>query len=302
MGEKLEQTLAVLNGLVGDYLSRTKNGLATEMALYRAGARVELDAAELRRAYPQATGRVAVLVHGMMCTENVWRFPDGSDYGAKLQAELGVTPLYVRYNSGLPLMTNGAALDALLHALVAAYPVAVEELILIGYSMGGLLVRSACELAREAQRPWLQRVRRAIYLATPHLGAPAERAGRSLVGLLRAIPDPYTRLIADVAGLRSSGIQDLGEARLRADVSDALPLLPGIRHAFVAAALTSDRRLAALLGDSIVPIASATGKTLVHARGQDGSAVTVKVIPERNHLDLAHDAETYAFIKQCCEA
>ena len=34
MSKSLDTTLAVLNGLVGNYLARTKNGLATEMGLF----------------------------------------------------------------------------------------------------------------------------------------------------------------------------------------------------------------------------------------------------------------------------
>ena len=201
----------------------------------------------------------------------------------------------------MPIARNGAALDALLEAVVDAYPLPIEELILVGYSMGGLLVRSACHLASERGASWLGRVERALYLGTPHHGAPAERAGRRLVGLLRAIPDPYTRLIGDIGALRSSGIQDMGDARLHADADAPLVLLPAIRHAFVAGSLSGDRYLAALLGDSIVPVASATARTLVAQHAADAPAVSVTVIPERNHLDLAHDAETYAFIKQHCE-
>jgi triacylglycerol lipase len=301
VGGKLDQTLAVLNGLVGDYLARTDNGLATEMGCYLTGAPLALDAASFARAYAEPTPRVAVFVHGVMCTESIWRFPDGSDYGSKLRAELGISPVYLRYNSGLPLARNGAALCELLPALVAAYPVPIEELILIGYSMGGLLVRCACHLASAQGSAWLALVQRAIYLGTPHLGAPAERAGRALVGLLHAIPDPYTRLIGDIAALRSHGIRDLGDARLHA--SEPVPLLPGIEHAFVAGSLANEPWLAALLGDSLVSIASASGHGLVYASspGSATASVTVKVIPERNHLDLAHDAGTYDFIKQCCE-
>jgi hypothetical protein len=118
---------------------------------------------------------------------------------------------------------------------------------------------------------------------------------------LHAIPDPYTRLIGDIAALRSHGIRDLGNARLHA--SDPVPLLPGIQHAFVAGSLANEPWLAALLGDSLVSIASASGHGLVEASspGSPAVSVTVKVIPERNHLDLAHDAGTYDFIKQCCE-
>jgi pimeloyl-ACP methyl ester carboxylesterase len=314
MGDKLDQTLAVLNGLVGDYLERGGNGLRTHMGCYHRGLPVVLDRAGLARAYPDATGRVALFVHGVMCTETIWRFPDGSDYGQKLQAELGITPVYVRYNSGLPIADNGAALAACLQQLVDAYPVPLEELILIGYSMGGLLVRSACHVASLQGLSWLEHVRRALYVGTPHLGTPAERLGRVVARVLRAIPDPYTRLVGEIGDLRSAGIKDLGDADLRhedrAAVSGRLSLrdprhpvalLPGIRHALVAGTLSDDpTNLAAFFGDSIVPVTSATA----YVNSGETSPLDprdVKVLPGRSHLDLPHDAEVYDFIRKFCE-
>src|SRR6185436_16834441 len=90
-----------------------------------------------------------------------------------------------------------------------------EELILIGYSMGGLLVRGACHVAALRQLAWLPRVKTAIYVGTPHLGAPAERVGRLVAKLLQAIPDPYTRLVGSLSDLRSAGVKNLGDADLR---------------------------------------------------------------------------------------
>ena len=47
----------------------------------------------LARAYPAASPRVVVLVHGLMCTESIWDFPDdGGDYGAFLGARLRREP------------------------------------------------------------------------------------------------------------------------------------------------------------------------------------------------------------------
>src|SRR5262249_14992739 len=161
------------------------------------------------------SSRVAVLVHGLMCTESVWRFPDGTDYGTRLAADLGFTPLYVRYNSGRSIADSGASLARLLTALVEAYPCPIEEIAFIGDNMGGLVVRSACHAATMEQHRWLDLVRRAIYVGTPHLGAPLERLGRVVTSVLGAIDDPYTRLIAEVAELRSDGVKDLGDADLR---------------------------------------------------------------------------------------
>jgi triacylglycerol lipase len=149
MGKGLETTLAVLNGLVGNYLSRTGNGLATEMALYRADLPLPTTRAALAAAFPTASARLVVLVHGLMTTESHWRMPDGSDYGSLLERDRGWTAAYVRYNTGVAIAENGANLSALLQKLIEAYPATVEEVLLIGFSMGGLVIRAACHAAEE---------------------------------------------------------------------------------------------------------------------------------------------------------
>lgn len=315
MGKKLEQTVAVLNGLVGDYLERTGNGLATEMGFYRAGHALEASPAGFAAAYPQASGRLVVLVHGVMCTESIWSFVDGSgdDYGSLLARDFAMCPLYVRFNSGLALADNGRALARLLASLCEHFPVPVEEIALVGYSMGGLVVRSACHWAASEAQPWLDKVQRAIYVGTPHLGAPAERAGRVVAKVLRAIPDPYTRLIAQLGDLRSAGVKDLGDAALRAEdrgsglarafraPSHPVPLLAQIRHYLIAGQMSADPRLALLFGDAIVPVQSATHGALSAAANELLPERRVKVLRGLSHLALAHDPAVYAQIKAFCE-
>lgn len=309
MGSKLDRTLAVLNGLVGDYLARTGNGLATEMACYHDGRPLALDAAAIAAAHACITPRVVVLVHGVMCDESVFRFADGSDYGSRLARDLGFTPFYVRYNSGLAITDAGTQLAGLLDRLTAAYPIVPDQLLLIGYSMGGLLIRRACHVAGLAgDSAWLPRVRRAIYVGTPHLGAPAERAGRTVAKVLQWIDDPYTRLIADIANLRSAGIQDLGDARVLSlrDPRHPLPLLPSIEHCLIAGSITIDPRLAVLFGDSIVPVASATyaetGRTIdAHLTNELLPQKQVKLLPGLSHVALAHHSDVYEGIKSFCE-
>jgi triacylglycerol lipase len=311
MGKSLETTLAVLNGLVGNYLSRTKNGLATEMGLFHRDQPLALDRDALRAAHPDARSRVVVLVHGLMNTEHIWQMPDGSDYGSLLERDLGFTPCYVRYNTGLAIADNGASLSQLLEALLDAYPVAVEELLLIGFSMGGLLVRSACHAAAAASQRWPAKVRRILYVGTPHLGAPGERLGKLTSSVLANIPNAYTRLIADIANLRSDGIQDLAHAALRHedraiahkpwDLRDArhpVPLLPDIEHHVIAGNLFVDPRLAFLFGDSVVPVASATYK------GQALEILPperVHLLPSLSHIALAHTPAVYQTIKSIVE-
>jgi hypothetical protein len=319
MGRKLEATLAVLNGAIGDYLARTGNGLATETAILPAiGAErpLRLERGALERELPAASGRVALLVHGLMCTPTNWQMTDGSDYGSRLARDLGYTPVYLRYNSGLAIAENGARLSAALEAFTLQYPRPLEELVPIGYSMGGLVVRSACHVARLENHKWLSFVRRAIYVGTPHLGAPLERLGRTVAKLLRAIEDPYTRLVGELVDLRSDGVKDLGDADLRRedrapkaprirlrDPQHPVPLLPEIRHHLVAGSLTDETfpaALATLFGDALVPIASATAG-LVDPTSDVLPPSHVKILRARSHVMLSHDPEVYEVIRGWCE-
>jgi triacylglycerol lipase len=311
MGKGLETTLAVLNGLVGNYLSRTGNGLATEMSLYRDDLPLAAERTVLATAFPHATPHLVVFVHGLMNTESIWRLPDGTDYGSLLERDLGWTPAYVRYNSGVAISDNGARLSALLQSLVDAYPTPIEELLLIGFSMGGLVIRSACHAAETHGHTWLSHVRRIIYVGTPHLGAPGERIGKLTTEVLRAIPNAYTRLISEIADLRSDGIQDLAHAALRVedraiarspwDLRDArhpVPLLPDIEHHLIAGSFFVDPRLTFLFGDSVVPVASATyaGHALELLPPE-----RVHVLPGLSHIALAHSPAVYERIKATLE-
>jgi triacylglycerol lipase len=209
MSNNLEFFIGVLNGAVGDYLHRTGNGLATQMTLVQNDKPIQTSREALLAAYPQATARIALFVHGLMSTESVWNMPESQTYGSLLASDLGFTPVFVRYNSGLHISDNGESLDALLEKFLDEYPVPIEEILLIGHSMGGLVLRSATHVASEKGRRWLSLVRRAFYLGTPHLGAPLERFGNVVTWTLQKVGNPYTKLIADIINVRSSGVKDL---------------------------------------------------------------------------------------------
>lgn len=315
MHKKVEFALAVLNGLVGDYLARHGNGLATEMTCVHQGRPVPLNPAALAAAYPGARPQVVVLVHGLMCTEDVWTFESGDDYGRLLERDASVTPVYVRYNSGLSISENGAQLARRLEALTAAFPVPIEKLILLGYSMGGLVIRSACHAASIEQAAWLSRVERCIYVGTPHLGAPLERVGRGAVRLLGQIDDPYTRLVAEIANLRSEGLKDLGDARLvRPEPSPSgsdvclddprhpVPLLANMGHYLIAGSMWLDPRLAVYFGDALVPLTSATNGACTDAASMALPPSHIRIVSGHGHTTLARSPEVYAHVREFCGA
>jgi pimeloyl-ACP methyl ester carboxylesterase len=293
-----EAVVAALNGVLGDHLAASGNPLAITMALRRDGRALVLEREALRARLPDATGRVLVLLHGLCMNDLQWS-RNGHDHGALLARERGCTPVYLHCNSGLHVSTNGRALSALLEQLVATWPVPVESLVLLGHSMGGLLARSALHQARQSGQAWPQRLTDLVFLGTPHHGAPLERAGHWVDLVLGATPyaAPFTRL----SRLRSAGITDLRHGNvLDADWQDRethapgrdgrrpLPLPAGVRCYAVAATTgqqAGDLR-DRLLGDGLVPLASALGRhktaarTLAFARGRQ------RVVEGTNHMEL----------------
>ena len=89
------------------------------------GERIGLDEPSLREAFPQATPRLVVFIHGLTGDEFCWSWgqnlatnPDAADpYGSRLTSDLGYTPVYLRYNSGLHISENGRTVAALLEEL-----------------------------------------------------------------------------------------------------------------------------------------------------------------------------------------
>jgi pimeloyl-ACP methyl ester carboxylesterase len=263
--------IGAINGIWGDTLARRRNGLAIDMTLRHAGHDLEPTRTELHRAYPHATGRLAVFVHGLCETDDAWMLGGERHvpYGFRLQAELGYTPLYLRYNSGLHISENGRRLARLLDKLVEEWPTEVHELALIGHSMGGLVARSACHYAEDAA--WRDQVRHVFTLGAPHLGAPLERAANAATHVLSQVPETRA-LLAKPLKIRSVGIKDLGygylvdecwfeqdcDAFLR-DTSEEIPFLPSANHYFVCATLSKepDALAGRVVGDLLVLRSSA---------------------------------------------
>ncbi|WP_423223845.1 esterase/lipase family protein [Candidatus Amarolinea aalborgensis] len=307
---------SLTNGLVGDHLHASQNGLAIDMAFYHLGRPLPLTAEAVLTAHPQPTSRLCILVHGLSCHEGIWLYPDpanpGHDtsYGALLQQDFGYTPFFVRYNTGLALADNGARLAALLDDLMACYPMPVEDILLIGHSMGGLILRSACHIGAQQRAAWVMRVSQVFYLGTPHEGARLARLGQATTAVLHAVPHPITRLLGNVLDVWSQGVKDLRLTQpltTEAGSGDAaekgpMPWLPHARHHLIVGALTEDPRQLAtrVLGDGLVAVPA------VHPRRQaaDASAPatddSLTVLPHTHHLQLTRDPAVYAQIKQCC--
>ena len=301
-----EGLLALINGVVGDHLADSVNPLAIQMSFRRNGIPLTLDPRSLAEAIPEANHKLLIMAHGL-CMNDLEFLRQGHDHGAALARDMNYTPVYLHYNSGRHISLNGREFAHKLEELVQAWPMKVEELVIVGFSMGGLVTRSACHYARESGHSWLNQLKRIVFIGTPHHGAPLERGGNKLQWL--AGITPYTAPLGRLGMLRSAGVTDLRHGNLldedwqgrcrfehHEDLRKPMPLPSHVR-CYALAATTGARRgdlSDTLLGDGIVFLNSALG-----LHGNEGHAL--KFPSERqwtayktSHLGMLNSLEVYA--------
>lgn len=307
--------VSALNGVLGDHLAATDNPLAIDMHLRKDGRPLKLGRKALAAAYPQATGKVVVLIHGLCMNDLQWNW-NGHDHGAALARDAGWTPVYLHYNTGRHISSNGRELSAQLDKLLREWPVPVERFAIVCHSMGGLVARSACHSAQRGKRAWLGRLDSLVFLGTPHHGAPLERAG-SWFDMLIAL-SPYTAPFARLGKIRSAGIQDLRHGNLieadwrkhaddgRRDPRTPLPLPASVRS--YAIAVSTDKQGASNVGglaaaerfsgDTLVPVASALGLHPDPAFDLHIPKTHRWIGHGLHHLDLLGDPQVYRRIRR----
>jgi pimeloyl-ACP methyl ester carboxylesterase len=308
-GPHREAVIAALNGVCGDHLARSGNSLAIPMRLRvllppltrpgtLANAKKSTGNRSIQHQIPFAnlfevekrsveihpqpkaltangfspTGKLLILVHGLSMNDREWTSHQ-HNHGEALAEHSDYTPVYVLYNSGRHVSTNGRELCDQLTGLLGAWPVPVDSITFIGFSMGGLLTRSAMHIADEEGHAWLAKVDKAVYVGTPHHGAVMERGGYWLQKSLTY--SPYTAPLSALGRIRSAGITDLRHGNVQdqdwqhhdehednTDSRRPTPLVSGIKHYAIAATLSkrSGERIGRLLGDGLVHPSSATGR------------------------------------------
>jgi pimeloyl-ACP methyl ester carboxylesterase len=303
--------VSAINGVFGDTLIRRGNLLALPMAFRGSGRDLELTRDELAGAYPNASRRLVVFVHGLCETDDAWKLGSARHvpYGHRMEIELGYSPLYLRYNTGRHISENGREFAQQLERLIAAWPVPVDELVLVGHSMGGLVARSACHYGAAGDS--ISKVRHVVTLGAPHRGAPLEQVTNAASAALARLPE--TRPLARALNIRSSGIKDLRygylvdecwsdqdcDAFLR-NTSREIPFLPTARHYFICATLSRepDAPVGRIIGDLLVLKPSAW------AHPGRGKRLTFPIehyhhVGGANHFDLLNHPAIYAQIRRC---
>ncbi len=308
-GER-EAVLAALNGILGDHLAANGNPLTISMRLRYHGQPLELTRQSLTAAILKPCGKILILVHGLCMNDLQWR-RNGHDHGAALAITAGFTPVYLHYNSGLHISTNGRDLAEMIEDLLQAWPVPVDELVIMGHSMGGLVARSACHYGKAEGNDWLRYLRKLVFLGTPHHGATLARGG-AWAGVILEV-SPYTAAFARLGKIRSSGITDLHYGSLldedwehqdrfarSTDIRQDVPLPDGVQCYAVGGSIAKKASTLSeqLLGDGLVPLRSALGQ---HANPRRNLPILESqqwIGYGMNHMDLLDSPEVYEQVRQ----
>ncbi|HWT94558.1 MAG TPA: alpha/beta fold hydrolase, partial [Solirubrobacteraceae bacterium] len=292
--------LGAVNGAWGDRLAAEGSPLAISL-----GFRGELPPAN-------PTSRIAVFVHGLGETDESWQLGgDRSEpYPSRLLADHGFTPLVLRYNTGLHISQNGRALAELLDETCRAWPVRVDEVVLIGHSMGGLVGRSACHYATELGFGWVEQVRHVFSLGSPFNGADLEKATNVVTWALGALPE--TRALATALNHRSAGVKDLRYGNLTdacwydrdpdallQDHRCEIPWLEHAQHTFISAELfgSAEHPVGRVFGDLLVRTPSAWAGGL-HGEHTEFLIDSSHSIGPANHFTLLNHPDVYDKIRE----
>jgi pimeloyl-ACP methyl ester carboxylesterase len=313
---------ASLNGFWGDAIARKNSRLDLGMTLRHHGRRLPTTKEGFAAAFPEPTPKVCVFIHGLAATEWLWSLSSEAHYGdpdvtfgSRLLEDAGFTPIYLRYNSGLHISENGKRLASLLDEVVDAYPIPVDEIALVGHSMGGLVARSAAHYASTHGNRWVERLRHVACIGSPHLGAPLEKAVNVLTSVLRRVDAAGAQVPAELLDARSVGVKDLRYGytvdeewagkdpdAVFADARKNVPFVDGVGYYFVAATIFRDpaHPLGQLLGDLLVRLPSAAGQAPEPARRipfNGGGTVH-----GMNHVDIASHPAVYDVLRDLLAA
>lgn len=289
--QRLSVLSSAIHGIVGDHLAVSRNPIQIKAGFYQDCRLVDLSPEGLALAYPQATGHLVVFAHGLCCDESVWNMysepgnAQTAPYAEKLRSKFEVTPLFLRYNTGLSIDSNGRRYRRLLKRLITNWPVPVESLTLVGHSMGGLIGRVAVQDMGPGDELLSSVLKDVISLGSPYTGSPVARLAGAGEALLNGFE--LSRPISKVLGVRSTGIRNLQKGLGPLKTSDGLPI-----NFHLMGATMSDNAgswVTETLGDGLVQMSSALAD-------ESGRAQRL-AFASKHHMRLVNDHEIYQQIE-----
>lgn len=291
--KRRNQWFSILNGLIGDHLIATENPLAMGMTWHHDNQKISPE--EAARICIEKNGQPLFLIHGLCMNDQLWN-RNGHDHGEALKEGNQFTPIYIRYNTGLPIYKNGQQLAQMLKVYRDALN-EEKQFHVLCHSMGGLVMRSALYHGEVLKHGWHRSLQKIIFLGTPHQGAVLEKTG-NLIDYLVSI-NPYSAPFLKLTNLRSHGIKNL---RLGTITQNHLSIqLPNNIKCYAFAAQTgtdkSHQLQQSLICDGLVSIDSALGRHRDSKKVIRFSTSNQFVFNQVNHMDLLSNHAVYTQIE-----
>ncbi|RME90305.1 MAG: alpha/beta hydrolase [Candidatus Hydrogenedentota bacterium] len=261
-----DRLLAAVNGLAGDSLAQYAPSYAIQMAFYDDGKPISIE-----QAAKKSNQKIVIFVHGHSDIEKSWFSSKQESIPELLHQELSFSPLFIRYNTGLHISTNGKQLAKLIDKLYQEKKKSnnpVSEIVLIGHSMGGLVIRSAAYYAQGYE--WRTYLKALIMIGAPLEGAYMEKISAFAETVLKKLFNPATMVIHELIKRRSAGLRDMKYGYLRdedwqsekaysAPHKHFIPSLDNTKEYVVAASLSKKEKswIHTFVGDGMVTLKSA---------------------------------------------
>jgi pimeloyl-ACP methyl ester carboxylesterase len=298
-----EAILSALNGVIGDHLEKTNNALAIRMKLRQGGKPIDKSIWQNEK-----SSKFLLMIHGSCMNDLQWNRKN-HNHGTALASEFGYQPIYLHYNSGKHISENGGELSVLLESFFEIMS-NENQLIILAHSMGGLVARSAFYYAKQRKFDWPRRLKKIIFLGTPHHGAPLEQTGNWVDNMLES--NPFSAPISSVGKIRSAGITDLRYGNILdndwnkrdrfdpvGDQRAPVPLPDNIECYTLAATIAGKPNKIGddIVGDGLVPLYSALGKHSKPEFHLKFKAENQQIVRNLKHLDLLNNTEVYNKLK-----
>ena len=307
--DKKDFILSILNGVIGDYLAEKENPLEIEMHFVHQSKKITIDKKSIKNSYSNISSKIILMVHGSCMNANLWTRKN-HNHGEILAKETSETLIYLNYNSGKHVSTNGKEFNELLEKLTKNWPVPVEEITIINHSMGGLVTRSALYYGEQAQKSWTNLTKKIVFLGTPHHGSHIERKGNYLDLILESVP--YAKPFAKLGKIRSAGVTDLrygnlvdedwqykNRFELKKEHKKHIPLTKNTEYYSIAAVTGKEKNYIKnrFFGDSLVSVKSALGKHKNRDKNLHFKKENTFTVYENNHSDLLSNPKITEILK-----
>lgn len=303
-------------GLFKNSRSNKKNFFNIDMSLRVDGEDVSPTQLNLPLRFQEKSKKIILFVHGLMDDEKCWQRPkeEGPAFGKLFEEKTNHIVLYIRYNTGLHISTNGKKLNKILNRLELLYGDHFNEIDLVGHSMGGLILRSTGHYGEKEFSPWIPKLKSVFLISVPSYGSFVEQFANATSFFLSKFYFFHVGWIGKVIDLRSDGIKDLRLGYMVDEDWDhptrtnkpfhfkRTPITPikSVKYHLILGNMgkTESSIVGKVLGDGMVHKKSAIGKSFFMDTDPIHDGSTLKEFSSTGHISILNKPEVFEYISK----